>query len=387
MMPPASLDPSALRVASVPAAHPYIAHLELEAAGVIVLSDPPPRGSVDGRWWPPVMLGERWISAHADAFDLMHLHFGSEALSTGELTNVLDALRSARRPLVFTVHDICHPQLSDQRRHEEHLALLMARADEIMTLTRGAADEIGRRWGRRAEVVPHPHMYGLATPFPQTPRHDQPVVGVDLRDLRPNIDALGTIRTLIAAVRRLRSGGKEIRIRVGLRDRVRDAVARERLRMLCAPFVWVELIEGPRPGDDDLARSLCELDATVLPYRHGTHSGWLELSWDLAVPIIAPAIGQFADQHADSDHLWSYAPGDVQGLAQSVAAAVKHMPLPAGSPERGTLQQARRQARIADRSRIRTAHLRTYRRALAAGPVRRSASAPSRSLSRRMPPT
>lgn len=387
MMAPASLDLSALRVASVPAAHPYVTHLELEAAGVNVLADPPPPGSVDGRWWPPVMLGSSWISAHADAFDLMHLHFGSEALSTDELINVLDALRSVRRPLVFTVHDICHPQLSDQRRYDEHLALLMARAHEILTLTRGAANEIMRRWGRRADVVPHPHMYGLATPFPQTARHDQPVVGVDLRDLRPNIDALGTICTLIAAVRQLRSGGDEIRIRVGLRDRVRDAATRERLRMLCAPFVWVELIEGPRPGDADLARSLCELDATVLPYRHGTHSGWLELSWDLAVPIIAPAIGQFADQHADSDYLWSYAPGDVQGLALSLAAAVMHMPLSAGSPERRTLQQARRQARIADRSRIRTAHLRTYRRALAAGPVRGSVSPPSRSLSRRMPST
>ncbi len=329
-----------------------------------VLPDPAPPGVRDGRWWPPVMLTEAWVAGHADAFDLMHLHFGSEALSTRELATVLDTLRRTRRPLVCTIHDISHPQLGDQRRHQEHLTLLMAHAHEIVTLTGAAADEIRRRWGRRAEVIAHPHMYPLETPFPRTSSHAEPMVGLDLRDLRPNIDGLDATRTLIDAVCGLRARGTAIRVRVQLRDRVRDPSAAAQLRALCAPLAWVELIEAPRLGDDALARSLCGLDATVLPYGHGTHSGWLELCWDLGIPIVAPAIGHLGDQHDDPDHLRIYDPGDSAALADALADLLTRTPLPAGSPQRLQAQRTRRRRRFADQEAIRAAHLKVYRRAL-----------------------
>ncbi len=33
----------------------------------------------------------------------------------------------------------------------------------LVTLTAGAAAEIARRWGRRAAVLPHPHVVDLTT--------------------------------------------------------------------------------------------------------------------------------------------------------------------------------------------------------------------------------
>ena len=58
------------------------------------------------------------------------------------------------------------------------------------------------------------------------------------------------------------------------------------------------LIEHERLDDRELANTLARLDVCVLPYGHGTHSGWLELCWDLGVGVVAPAVGFYAEQHA-----------------------------------------------------------------------------------------
>jgi hypothetical protein len=58
------------------------------------------------------MLDAGWITAHADQFDVMHVHFGVESLSSAALERGLLALRAVGRPLVYTVHDLTHPQLA-----------------------------------------------------------------------------------------------------------------------------------------------------------------------------------------------------------------------------------------------------------------------------------
>ena len=40
--------------------------------------------------------------------------------------------------------------------------------------------------------------------------------------------------------------------------------------------------------DDDLWDYLASLDVSVLPYRFGTHSGWLEACYDLGTTVLAP---------------------------------------------------------------------------------------------------
>ena len=43
--------------------------------------------------------------------------------------------------------------------------------------------------------------------------------------------------------------------------------------------------------DADLWDYLEGLDVSVLPYRFGTHSGWLEACYDLGTPVLAPTAG------------------------------------------------------------------------------------------------
>lgn len=109
-------------------------------------------------------------------------------------------------------------------------------------------------------------------------------------------------------------------------------------------------------GDAELHQWAGGLDVLALPYRHGTHSGWLELCWDLGTSVLAPSVGHYAEQHDDAGFLAALEAG-------SVAAAL------------GSLHQARREgcpwgdaeARLAARAerdqQVRAAHLAAYRRA------------------------
>jgi hypothetical protein len=42
---------------------------------------------------------------------------------------------------------------------------------------------------------------------------------------------------------------------------------------------------------------LAAVSVSVLPYRFGTHSGWLEACFDLGTAVIAPSCGFYGQQH------------------------------------------------------------------------------------------
>jgi hypothetical protein len=50
-------------------------------------------------------------------------------------------------------------------------------------------------------------------------------------------------------------------------------------------------------SDEQLWGYLHGLDVSVLPYRFGTHSGWLEACHDLGTWVAAPDCGFYAQQH------------------------------------------------------------------------------------------
>ncbi len=335
-----------LRIASVPGAHPYVERL---GGDVVRLEDPV---GESGSWWPPRMVDPAWIRQHVDDFDLMHLHFGLESFPAEHLRRTVAALRAADKPLVYTVHDLENPQLTDQAAHRAALDVLVPAADVVVTLTDGAAREIRERWGRTAHVVAHPEV--LATNAPPGTPSEHRVLGLSLRDLRPNLDPVTAARTALAAAERL-----GIEARVDMHARVRDPVARDAIRALAGP----RLRELPRPDDAALARTLADADVQVLPYVHGTHSGWLELCWDLGLAVAVPRVGHFAEQHPDPTFAASYDPGDAGSLRDAVARLLTTAPRP-GSPERLALVRARRRARQVQRQAIAEAHGRIYARAM-----------------------
>src|SRR5690606_29041187 len=117
------------------------------AARIQRLDDPDPDAptrSAVSKWWPPVMLEPDWVRTH-DGFDLAHLHFGFDTRTPAELDAWVTALRDTSRPLVYTVHDLRNPHHETRDFHDSQLDVLIPAADEVITLTSGAAAEIERR--------------------------------------------------------------------------------------------------------------------------------------------------------------------------------------------------------------------------------------------------
>ncbi|KQT75698.1 glycosyltransferase [Microbacterium sp. Leaf436] len=349
-----------VRVAAVPSAHPYVAAIT-DRDHVTLLSDPPPPGAPAGQWWPPQVLLPSWLEAHADDFDLVHVHFGIESYSPDELRATVETLRRIGRPLVYTVHDLENPQLSEQDAHRASLAVLAAGADALVTLTDTADAEVRGIVHRPTTVIAHPTLLGDA-PRPTGHVHDVARIGVHLRDLRPNIDGVGTTATLVRAVAALRAEGARIEAVVRMNERVRDAEAAASIDLLVRDADGVSVERGARLDDDALAEWLADLDACVLPYRHGTQSGWAELCYDLAVPVVGTRIGHIAAQHPGDFHAFDV--GDPLSLARAMVEATAPAWSTPGSTPRTAEVDRRRAERLAERSEVRAAHVAVYRRAL-----------------------
>lgn len=310
-MSPLAGDQGPIRVLSLPAAHRYVEHLA-DPDGrdqVVRLPDPPVPGAPAGVWWPSPALEPGWVREHADAFDLVHLHFGFESRTPEQLSDLVATLRRLGRPLVLTVHDLTNPHLRDQSVHLAQLDVLVPGADAVLTLTAGAAERIRQRWGVEAGVVPHPHMAPLEqVGAPRPPRRGPRLVGVHLKNLRANLNAVPVVDALAGACAELAAADGPagacagVELVVHVHREVRDpAFARHdpevvaRLDALAASGAarvrWVE-----RMSDAELTAYLRRLDVSVLPYRWGTHSGWLEECRDLGTAVLAPRIGHFAEQ-------------------------------------------------------------------------------------------
>ncbi len=347
--------PPPVRVAAVPAAHPYVRAVTPDDGSVVVLPDPVVDPAHPERWWPPAVLDAAWIRANAERFDVVHVHFGMESLPAGRLEGALDALGALGIPLVFTVHDLENPQLADQAAHRRDLDLVVPRATRLVTLTDEVARRIRETYGCEALVVPHPSLLDDA-PAPSAHGAEAPTIGIHLRDLRPSIDALGAARTLAATLDALAADGIPAHGRVLMNDSTRDPGTADAVAALLEGRDDCAVVRRPRPDDDALLAEVDELDVAWLPYAHGTHSGWVELCFDRGVQIVGPAGLPMAGQHPGDYHRVDDARSATAATRAALAAATR-----AGSPERAAQVEERLHRRRRERKAARDAHATLYR--------------------------
>ena len=329
-----------IRVASVPAGHVYVRHLsspDLDLDDPVRrLADPAPGGgpaAAGQPWWPPAMLDPAWVERSHGSFDLMHVHFGFDALAPAQLTALVEALRTHGKPLVLTVHDLRNPHHLDRALHDAQLDVLVPAAAVVATLTEGAAAEVRRRWDRDALVLPHPHVVEPTTmqrlarhrPAPAE-RGGEFRVGLHVKSLRACMDPATLLPTLLRAVQEVPGGAPDV-----VDVRVHDYFT-----------------------DDELVDYLASLDLSVLPYRFGTHSGWLELCRDVGTPVAAPSCGYYADQGPVHAFTFDEQRFDADSLVAAVRDAWASTPTPAP-----TVAQ-----RLAQRRQLAEAHATVYTDAL-----------------------
>jgi hypothetical protein len=324
---------SLIRVASVPAGHVYVRHLSApdDLDGVVRLADPRPctAPSDQSVWWPPAMLDAGWIERHHDEFDVFHIHFGFDAESVESLDAVVGMLRRHRKPLVYTVHDLRNPHHSQSEVHDAHLDVLIPAADQVITLTEGAAAAITHRWGTEARVIGHPHVAPAEVISVPRSERGEFVIGVHVKSVRANMDplpvidmAVDTVATLPGAVLRVDmhtevTDPASIHYRAELVSYLQDAARRRALRLRIHNFFT----------DDQLWCYLRdEIDVSVLPYRFGTHSGWLEACHDLGTTVIAPDCGFYRQQQPCLDYRHNETRFDAASLALAITEAYRSRP-------------------------------------------------------------
>ncbi|MEO7236221.1 MAG: glycosyltransferase [Lapillicoccus sp.] len=353
-----SPPPWELRVLPIPSAHAYPQSLRPhDAQRVVHLSDPPVPGAPEGVWWPPPALDAAWVEQHATEVDVVHLHFGFDASSPADLAVWCDALDRHGIPLVLTVHDLVNPHFRDQGEHAARLDVLVPRAASLVTLTSGAALEIARRWGRAAEVVPHPHVAPLELVGVSPDRSpDQFVVGLHLKSLRANVRVQPALDALVPAVRALPGAV----LRVHLHREVLDPAHPRHDGALVADLRRrqdagaLDLVVHEPHTDDELWAYLRSLDVSVMPYAFGTHSGWLEACHDLGTAVLAPRVGFWGEQQRQLTFDWR-ADGSVDH--EQVAAALRQ-----AYADRPTWA-ARPADRVRQQHEVATAHTAIYRAA------------------------
>ncbi len=357
-----SLRDQDIRVASVPFGHIYVQHLTSLAgpSGFVQLPDPRASRLASGivKWWPPAMLTVEWITEHLGDFDVFHVQFGFDALSRVQLAAVVAALGSAGKPLVYTVHDLRNPHHGNPRAHDEHLDVLIPAASALITLTRGAADVVEGRWGRRPIVMPHPHVAGLPDIRPRP--SSQPgrfVVGVHAKSVRASMDPGAVVVALLP----LSSELPGFRLRVNVHRDVFEPGGTRHDPQLAAMLAaaaddgLLELSVHDCYSDDQLWDYLRSLDVSVLPYRFGTHSGWLEACYDLGTLVVAPSCGFYAQQRPCFSYRHDEAGLDDESLRRAVRRAYFERPS----------WQATAAGRRRERDELAEAHRGLYRMVLA----------------------
>jgi hypothetical protein len=354
-----------LRVASVPASHVYVRHLAHPGARDVVrrLADPVPADGrlVPGGWWPPLMLEPGWVTANHHRFDVFHVHFGFDAVRPDVLEAVLLELKMHDKPLIYTVHDLRNPHHPDRAAHDEQQDLLVAAAHALITLTPGAAQAISHRWGRDTTVLPHPHV--LDSPRIERPRPASERFGgaVHAKSIRANMDPLKVLDALVPVVAEL----PDAVLRVDVHDEVyrpdNHWYAPDVGLALCryAEHRHVELRIHPYFTDDELWDYLGTVSVSVLPYRFGTHSGWLEACFDLGTAVIAPSCGFYGEQRPCGVFDCTEESFDAESLRGAVFAAYDRWYAGTAAP-RATWGQRR-----IERVRLARSHRAVYEAALA----------------------
>jgi hypothetical protein len=325
--------PPTTTVLAIPAGHRYVQRIRPD--GYRFLPDP------TEPWWPHQGLEPTHVRRIGREVDLVHLHFGFEHRTTAQLVTWLDTLDEFRLPLVVTAHDVRNPHLLDNRRHEEHLAVLLERASVVLTLTPCAAQELQLQWGREATVIAHPPLYASA-PEAATERG---LIGITLK-ARPSAFGLALLEPVLAAARR-RGGRLQARFESGTEPfaRRKGQGSPEGIEMV--------MVDHP-PDDESFAAHIAQLAVAVLPYRFGTHSGWLEACRDLGTRVVAPSTGCYRDQWQEV-LTYDPAPDRLRGsLEEAVTVALDLGPIAAPS---SSSQQHRLDS-------VRAAHHEAYQLAL-----------------------
>lgn len=280
------------RVVHLPARTPYAWKLQSRDFRILNGTEIPSGDTV------PAAVDASWLLEHGPLtwLDVLHLHhIDFEDLAT--LERLLDACLGVGVNVVFTAHDT-RPMIGNAEDFTARLQMLHSAEVRWVCLTEGSVTQLTEILGERPDAAVIPHGYVAA---PETLASLERESSCSSRYLmfgasRASRDQLSTMANWSLGITDPHST-LHLLLRAfspaDFADGGRAPLLLETAR--CDPRI--RLTMRPYPTDEEVVRAGLASDALLLPYLWGSHSGQLELAFDLGLLPVCSRAGHLPEQY------------------------------------------------------------------------------------------
>jgi|GEM_PF-1697530 len=286
---------NALRVLHVPGRTPYARKIRSERFRIVNETVTPQGLAV------PRDASLQWLLAHRPwhEFDVLHIHH-VEFESPETLALALRETRKAGKRVVYTAHDVA-PVFGDPAAHLARHEILAGNGVPFVALTEASGRDLRAALGGSLDLTTIPHGFVIrperASRYRAAGRSTTrtPTRFIVYGSARQNRDIESVLHCWRFA-RRLRDTTLHLLLRAPSRAGLAaEGAAWQAIREHAAdPRLLVDVL--PFPTDDEVAEAVAAAHCLVLPYRWASHSGQMELGFDLGVRVAASRTGYLADQ-------------------------------------------------------------------------------------------
>ncbi|WP_441247335.1 hypothetical protein [Kitasatospora sp. McL0602] len=291
-----------LRVVHLPARTPYAR--KLHGPGIHTLNTTTEPTEIRPGHAVPADVTASWILDHTplDWLDVLHLHH-IDLEPPAILERLLDACARARVRVVFTAHDT-RPMLGGDSNGADafttRLRLLLAADVPWICLTEGSRADLAALLGTEPPTTVIPHGYVVP---PDTLRHRERLPGTGVRTLL--YGATRTNRDQISPVVNWSLATSNPTHTLHLLLRAASPADFTRTTPSPLPVILdiarhdprIRITMRPYPTDTAVLDAALASDLLLLPYLWGTHSGQLELAFDLGLIPVCARVGHLPEQH------------------------------------------------------------------------------------------
>lgn len=279
-----------LRVVHLPARTPYVRKIVSERFSIV-------NGTTTEHGNVPAAVTANWLLDRRpfDWFDVLHLHH-IEFDDIATLERLLHAAADAGITIVYTAHDL-DPIFGAREDFDTRLSIVAASPARWIGLTQPSIDDLQERHREIEGVTLIPHGYVVPPDDLRDAHRTSPASGpryLLYGALRPNRDHLSTIANWTLA-----TTDRDARLHLVLRALSPAdfshydvssllAIARSDTRITTTMKAY--------PTDAEIAEAGLSADALLLPYLSSSHSGQLELAFDLNLTPICSAVGYLRAQ-------------------------------------------------------------------------------------------